>query len=838
MYTLYYKQGTWEVQDQITKDLSPLNLAYNLIETIKGELWVSTDHEGLIKIIFEDSKAENLKVKTYKIYTLDHGIGSMNKSNFFDFEGRLLITNEKGIYEYEEKTDIFKPFEDFGTIYTKGNLGVNRILVDYQNNYWLSTNKNDRHFIHIATKKGQGFHIDSLLLKPLYGSVVESLALDSNSIWISTSDGLYQYRTNFTKNYQTPFQALIRRVEADSLLFAGNAYEGMKSPVLSYEQHNLRFSFAATSYENEKMNQFSYRLEGYDTEWSVWTHEAKKEYTNLPEGNYTFRLKARNIYGLESPETSYTFEILPPLYRTWFAYFFYFVLIGFVVSVLIKYYTQRLKKENLKLEKLILDRTAEVTEKNTELLQQTEELQQANEEVLVQRDNLEKSYENVQTLSEIGQKITATLNLQEIFEQVYDHVNHFMDATIFGVGLYNESKQTIDYELAIERGVKYLPYQRDMRDKSQLAVQCIEDKKEILANEVFENKTQLEKTVLADGSKVEKPLSLVYLPLFGKENKVLGVITVQSFQKNAYSQRELNFLRNIAIYTAIALENAEAYKNLQATLDHLKATQAQLVQAEKMAGIGTLTAGIAHEINNPINFVKNNIENVEANLADILEVMREYEKITPEIAEAKLLEINKLKKKKDFEIAVEEMGELVRGIKEGANRTAEIVRSLRTFTRLDDQALQAANLHENLDSTLMLLQNQYKDRIEIVKNYGQIPLVNCFIGKINQVFMNLLANAVQAVEGKGTITITTVLRSEEREGRNLVEIRIKDSGKGIPLEIRDKIFEPFFTTKDVGKGTGLGLSISLGIVQNHGGDLRFESEIGQGTEFVLVLPVE
>lgn len=310
-----------------------------------------------------------------------------------------------------------------------------------------------------------------------------------------------------------------------------------------------------------------------------------------------------------------------------------------------------------------------------------------------------------------------------------------------------------------------------------------------------------------------------------EKNELLEIQTYKLETNNLKIKQKNEEIQNIA-------ENLKEQKEeLESTLLNLKHAQTKLVQVEKMAGIGTLTAGIAHEINNPINFVKNNIEAVDANLKDILSVVEKYDRLNAENITEELPKIQKFKKQIDFQIAIEEMEVLVKGIRDGANRTAAIVKGLRTFSRLDEDGIKKVDMHENIDSTLMLLQNQYKERIEIIKNYGNIPQIECFAGKINQVLMNLLANAVQAIEDKGRITIT----SECIE--NAILIKIRDSGKGIPLHLKERIFEPFFTTKDVGKGTGLGLSISAGIVEQHKGMLSFESEIGKGTEFFLRLPV-
>jgi two-component system, NtrC family, sensor kinase len=273
------------------------------------------------------------------------------------------------------------------------------------------------------------------------------------------------------------------------------------------------------------------------------------------------------------------------------------------------------------------------------------------------------------------------------------------------------------------------------------------------------------------------------------------------------------------------LSLAATNKELHATVADLKATQEQLIQAEKMASLGQLTAGIAHEINNPINFVTANIQPLKDDLRDVLKVIGYFEEV---IAEKGL--------EKDF-IKVDEFKHKVRldllliGIEDGGKRTSEIVKGLRNFSRMDQNVFRKADLNESLESTLTLLHSTYKNRVEIVRQLTSIPEVDCFPGQINQVFMNILSNAIQAISTEGKIWIKTWQVSD------MVKISIKDTGYGMTEEVSKKIFDPFFTTKDVGKGTGLGLSISFGIIQKHKGEIEVFSNPGEGTEFVICIPI-
>jgi two-component system, NtrC family, sensor kinase len=279
----------------------------------------------------------------------------------------------------------------------------------------------------------------------------------------------------------------------------------------------------------------------------------------------------------------------------------------------------------------------------------------------------------------------------------------------------------------------------------------------------------------------------------------------------------------------IELKNTE----LNSAMDLIKSAQSQLVQSEKMASLGQLTAGVAHEINNPINFVSANIKPLKDDVEDLLKCITMYdEQIAASQLEHHFEPLRLFQKKLDMKMLVDEINGLLKGIEVGAARTTEIVKGLRNFSRLDQSDLKKANINEGIESTLVLLHSFYKDRITVVKNFGEIPEIDCYPGQLNQVFMNILSNSIQAIDEQGMITITTALLPDQ------LMISIIDNGHGMSEEVRKKIFDPFFTTKEVGKGTGLGLSITYGIIEKHNGKIEVKSEIGKGTEFIIYLPLK
>lgn len=284
---------------------------------------------------------------------------------------------------------------------------------------------------------------------------------------------------------------------------------------------------------------------------------------------------------------------------------------------------------------------------------------------------------------------------------------------------------------------------------------------------------------------------------------------------------------------------------LETALKDLRETQSHLIQSEKMASLGQLTGGIAHEINNPLAFVDGNLNYFEDYLKRLTGIIDSYEQVIhhaeKEDAKVNLDEFRKIRDHYDYHFIEEDMMKLIRSCKNGTERIKRIIKDLRNFANIDDNELRHVSIHDGINTTLSLLNSQYSDRIEIIKEFGDVPEILCYPGALNQVFMNLLLNAIQSINKRGQIRIAT-RRLPAQVGTAFdqggVEIRLKDTGSGIPDLIRGKIFDPFFTTKDVGQGSGLGLTISYGIIEKHEGTIDFTSEDGHGTEFIVCLPIE
>ena len=475
------------------------------------------------------------------------------------------------------------------------------------------------------------------------------------------------------------------------------------------------------------------------------------------------------------------------------------------------------------------------------------------EEILLSNNELEKKFAELETrieqlslLIELSAAVNATLDSQKIYDQALDRLVQRMGyeaAHLFlvdrerGVLRGHRVRARSAGQTPIFEGVE-VPLDPDNTAAGRVALTGLP----VLVEDIETSSEVVHRSTL----RADNIRSLVVVPLHVK-GRVAGVLHVGATTPGRFAEADVELLSAVANHVALAVDRAESFQTieelsrgleekvrvrteqLQAAYRDLQSTQMQLVQREKMASVGRLVAGVAHELNNPIGFVSSNVSTLEDFVGRLRTIVNVYR--TAALPEADRTRIAAEWETLKIDYALRYLDPMLQGIREGTERTRKIVGDLRVFARTGDDVWQAIDLHEDIESSLTLLNHVLKDRVAVHRRYGILPAVECIRSQIDQVFLNILANAAQAIAGPGAITIETTREAE------MAVVTITDTGPGIPADVLSRIFDPFFTTKPVGEGTGLGLSISYEIVQKHGGEIKVSSPPGQGATFTIRIPI-
>ncbi|RPI73035.1 MAG: hypothetical protein EHM47_06915, partial [Ignavibacteriales bacterium] len=693
------------------------------------------------------------------------------------------------------------------------------MVEDDAGNLWFTAGNSVTFY---RAQKDGSFKPENTFTSRLSKDIVASIYPEENgTVWFGGGINVYKYDQNTIGSNDERFNTLVRKVVVgeDSVLFGGLITKPITE--IDYSNNSVVFEFSATSMIDPSATEYQSMLEGFDEKWSVWKKDAYRNYTNLPSGDYTFKVKGKNLYQFESKEASFSFTILSPWYSSWWAYAGYAVILGIGVFGVDRFQRRRLThKEREKARLREIELRAETAEAKSKALQAENERRK-----------------NVELLSEIGRDITANLTIKEIIDTVYENVNSMMDASVFGIGLYNEVYNRIDFPASKEKGETLKPFYNSLDDERP-SVWCFKNQKDILINDyAVEYKKYVKE--FKNAVEGENPESILYLPLTYK-NKKIGVITAQSFKKNSYTEYHLNILRNLATYTTIAIDNADAYRQLNETvtkldtaLNDLKATQEKLIVQEKLASLGQLTAGIAHEIKNPLNFV-NNFAQLAKEL--VVELREEYGRVKNQFSD----EFND-----NFEDLLFNLEQNVTKTNEHGKRADSIVRSMLQHSRGKSGDRIDSDINLILEEDLNLAYHGLRARdssfnITMEKEFDPaVEKISIVPQDVSRVFLNIINNGFYEANKKkrsNPNNFNPVLRVKTINCPDKIEIRIKDNGNGIPPEARDKLFNPFFTTKPAGEGTGLGLSLSHDIIMQHGGEIKFETETDEYTEFIISFP--
>lgn len=582
---------------------------------------------------------------------------------------------------------------------------------------------------------------------------------------------------------------------------------------LSHRDTVFTLEFAALHYADPHGNRYAYQLEGFDQGW-VDTNASRRfaTYTNLDPGRYVFRVRASNKDGLWSPDAAaLQITITPPYWKTW-----WFRTLVAATVLLLSYLAYRMRVQALVEQKGLLAR--EVHARTAELLLQKEAAERGKREVERQKESVERAHRNIALLSDMGRLLTANLDNEAIMRTLYQHVVALMDAPVFAVALWHPEREMLELPYAMVVGRRMAPRELRFDPARHLLSCCVAEGREfVLADVEAELPGVLAQAVSAldavavSATSAQAPRSLLCVPVTVGE-RVLGAVTVQSREPGAYGQVHLDMLGTLAAYVGVAIDNAEAYQRL-------KETQAQLAAQEKMASLGSLVAGVAHELNTPIG----------NSLLMASTLQERTDAVAARFAQATL----KRSDLEDYMTASREASEL---IVRSLHNAAELVSSFRQVS-VDQASAQrrrfdlAQACHE-ISATLMNTVRLAEHRLLLEVPAGIV--MDGFPGALGQVLINFVNNAMlhAFAHPGGTMTIGAALHDAR------VTISFRDDGRGIEAAHLGRIFDPFFTTRMGQGGTGLGLNIVYNIVTTLlGGTIRVDSTPGAGTVFVLDLPL-
>ena len=708
--------------------------------------------------------------------------------------GILWLATMVGFNRYDTRTGLARHYtKDDGL----PNNVVYGILESNDGTLWLSTNNGISNF-DPETETFHNYGLSDGLMMLEYNGGAFAKGQDG-VLYFGSSKGVTAFSPQNLSTNEIPPQVVITALKIHNEEIIPGPDSALEQALwytdeieLSYDQNELTFDFVALHFANPGKNTYAYQLEGYDADWIPTTAEHRSAtYTKLPPGRYRFRVKAANPSGVWNEEgASIRVVINPPWWRTVWAYGLFGILAAFLIVGVARVQQRHLRKKEAERARI---REAEL-----------------------RAEAQERRRHDAERLSEIGRAITSTLSTREVIDIVYEHVNALMDASVFGIGIYDPNRDQLHFPATKEKGKTFPSYMLDLNDETRPAVWCFENRKPLVIND-YDTEYRKYFPQRPDAVAGESTASIIYLPLIHKDN-ILGVITTQSFKRNAYTDYDVSVLQSLANYAAIAIDNAAAYRQI-------KTTQRQLVQQEKLASLGQLTAGIAHEIKNPLNFITNFAEVNEELAAELREAVDTGEDILP---------------------IIDDIEKNARVIKQHGRRADSIVRSMMAHARSGGGERETVSFNDLVVEHVELAYHGKRAQIpgfpvEIERDFDpDAGLVEVLPQEIGRVVLNLMGNAFDAVTeyaaGQNGQFLPRVVVTTRRRGDE-VTLQVRDNGSGISEEVRSRIFEPFFTTKAAGSGTGLGLSMSYDIVtQSHGGTLEVENHPEGGAQFTMCLP--
>ena len=809
------KQGNQWIDQKIECPEEEIN---DLQQDGFGNIWGSTLTKGVFRFAPGDRAPEYLTQKDGLPENSGCSINLIGK--------QMSVSTRQGVYFFNEQTRRFYPVSLFSDNGSTEDQWFSIITPAVDGNLWV--NQGDETHIMQLIKKGDKYQPLKVPFSSIADLVIWTIYPEANGItWFGGPDGLIRYDPAIQNRNLDPPPTIIRKITLgnDSVVYFGNetpgqSHEILKNLIIEHSENTIMFEFSAPYFASKGENKYQYILEGFDETWSDWTLQTQKEYTNLPAGKFVFRVKSRNLYGNLAQETTVSFRILSPWYTTIWAFALYILVAGGGIYLIVILRNRQLIKEKRILEQRIEERTAEVVQQKEEILSQTEELENKNDELekintAVKSINAEVNFENL--IQALLEKMQIMRPVEKSSALVFDkNINAYKFKAGFGYDLGILNKAVLTFAQAENRYLK----------NTEEVFEDIFLKTDFTGNPDISDIPEL--------NQMGQPKAMLVL-VIRVENKVEAFLIFANYSRtNAFEPKDLSFLKNSKEHIISAFIRTRILEDLQLTLQNLKATQDQLVQSEKLASLGALTAGIAHEIQNPLNFV-NNFSSLSAELADeLLDVLKgAKDSITPDQCA-------------DFEELIGMVKGNMTKIHDHGKRAESIVKGMLQHSRGKTGEFEKTEMNNMVAEYVNLAYHgmRAKDKsfntsIKTIldPNVGSAMVIP---QDLSRVILNIVNNACYAVDEKAKKKISgfapEVMVSTKKLG-NMIEIRIRDNGTGMPESVKEKIFNPFFTTKPTGQGTGLGLSMSFDIVnQVHKGKLEVISKDGEFTEFIITIP--
>jgi signal transduction histidine kinase/ligand-binding sensor domain-containing protein/CheY-like chemotaxis protein len=852
------------------------NVVRPILEDRSGQLWVGT-FNGLDLLDRKTGKFRHFRRDPADPYSLSH-----DEVHYLyqDARGTIWVGTAAGLNRMEVAADGGVRFRRYVRKDGIADDAIASILPDDAGNLWLSTNSGLSR-LNVETGLVRNYSGADGTIEGAYFDGA-ALRTPDGTLYFGGFNGITAFAPGEVReNSVAPTVAITDFQIFNKSLKPGQgehpdvlktAIEHTSALTLLEEDSVFSLEFAALHYAAPQRNRFAYQLQGFDEDWVV-TDATKRfaTYTNLDPGKYLFRVKAANKDGIWNDNAA-TLEITirPPFWKTW--WFRTLVLLAALGAAYAVYHARvrSLRHQQLRLEHLVGSRTAEVEHKNQQLQHQKHELERRRLEAEAQRaeaeqrridterqkEEVEQAHRNISVLSELGREMSASLDMETTMQTLYRHVNHLMNAQIFGIGFVREELGVIDFPFAIEGGVRTLPYQRRLDQPNQLAVWCLTQRKPIFINDFQkEYRDYMDESGLAslapcvreDGVSSEAANSMMYAPLIVGD-KVVGLLSVQSTERNSYQRIHMDMLQTLASHAAAGLENARAYQQLEETLQTLRHTRDQLMAQERQVRLHTEELALANRAlqdnEERLRYAKKKAEDATRQKSEFLANMS-HEMRTPLAGVIGMLGFAL----RDASLAEGTREQILRG-QANAQSLLSIINDLLDFSKIEAGKLTIENIDFSLSSAVENVVSLFEEqaaahsvgfRMEFDDGLPQFVVGDPT--RLRQVLVNLVGNAFKFTrEGMVTMRVERVPDDANDDGGdNRIRFSVSDTGIGIEADAIPRLFQQFeqadaSTTRRYG-GTGLGLAICRQLVELMGGSINAVSTPGEGSTFLFELPL-